>query len=243
MTTRPADPSVENTLVFLYDVDNTLLDNDRLKAEATQRLAVLIGAEWADRFWEIYEAVRAETDVVDIPESLRRFHKYCSDPAIARTAQRVFDTIDFDSYLYPGALDVLKYTEAMGNNVILSDGDQVFQQRKVDQSGIARAAENRVLIYVHKEEHLDEILAYCPGEIYILVDDKPRIGKAMQKLLGDRLRVVFVCQGHYAHDPVMRAGFHPNLTLSNIGDLIGYSFDEFCSGHFLKQGECEFPES
>src|SRR5438105_3903591 len=119
MTARPADPAVENTLVFLYDVDNTLLDNDRLKAEATERLAARVGAQWADRFWEIYEAVREETDVVDIPESLRRFRQHYADPAIVQAAQAVFDTIDFGSYVYPGALDVLKYTEALGNNVIL----------------------------------------------------------------------------------------------------------------------------
>src|SRR4051812_1699904 len=242
MTSRsPADarhPAPVPELVFLYDVDNTLLNNDQLKADVDSRLFRELGSEWSDLFWKIYEIVRREEDVVDIPEAIRRFEANCPDDAACKTVHDTFQEIDFRRYLYPGALDALRHTAKMGTNVILSDGDPVFQRRKVEESGIAEAAEGHVLIYVHKEQHVDEILNWFCADRYVLADDKPRILKAMPQLLGSRLVTVFVCQGHYAHDPNMRADFVPDLTLGGIGDMGEYTADEFRSGEFHKQGAC-----
>ncbi len=225
-------------LVFLYDVDNTLLNNDQLKADVDAQLHALLGPRWSALFWRIYETVRREEDVVDIPTAIRRFEEECSDPAVCSGVRKVFEDVDFKRYVYPGALDALRYTAQIGTNVILTDGDPVFQRRKVEESGIAAAAEGHLLIYVHKEEHVDEILHWFVAERYVLVEDKPRLLKAMPRLLGSRLLTVFVCQGHYAHDPAQRVDFHPDLTLETVAAIRDYPADEFRSGHFHTQGSC-----
>ena len=231
-------PAPVPELVFLYDIDNTLLNNDQLKSDIDTRLFRELGAEWSDLFWKIYEIVRREEDVVDIPEAIRRFEANCPDDAACKTVHDTFQELDFRRYVYPGALEALQHTAQMGTNVILSDGDPVFQRRKAEESGIAAAAEGHVLIYVHKEQHVDEILSWFCADRYVQIDDKPRILKAMPRLLGSRLVTVFVCQGHYAHDPQMRADFAPDLTLTGIGDILEYGADEFRTGDFHRQGAC-----
>ena len=225
-------------IAFLYDVDNTLLDNDRIKDDADAQLHKLLGDTWSTVFWDIYEEVRHQEDVVDIPEAVRRFENQCTDPHVCMGVRQVFEKIDFPSYVYPGALDTLRYTAGLGTNVILSDGDPVFQRRKIEKSGIAAAAAGHILIYIHKEQHVDEIQAQFPAGRYILIDDKPRILKAMPGLFGPRLCTVFVCQGRYAQDPAARAGLNPALTLAHIADLRHYTAADFEAGHFAVQGEC-----
>ena len=241
MTVPAPDPSATATLVFFYDVDNTLLDNDRLKSEVDAQLDTLLGIAWSDTFWRLYEEVRQERDVVDIPETLRRFAELCPDGTICSHAHAVFADVDFTAYLYPGALAALAHTAQFGTNVILSDGDLVFQRDKIEKSGIAEAADCHVRIYTHKEQHLTELLADFPAAQYLMVDDKPRIGKAMKPLLGNRLHIVFVCQGKYAYDAAGRTDFQPDLTLAGIADICDYEAAEFRSGQFHRQGQCNPP--
>jgi FMN phosphatase YigB (HAD superfamily) len=234
----PADSSPTTDLVFLYDVDNTLLNNDALKHDLDTQLDALLGVPESDLFWRIYEDVREEEDVVDIPEALRRFEEQCTDRPLCLSIRAVFEQVDFPHYLYPGALDTLRYTASLGTNVILSDGDQVFQRRKIEESGIADAAACHVLIYVHKEEHVHEIRVRYPARHYVMVDDKPRILKALPTRFGGDLHTVFVCQGKYARDPQRPADLVPDLTLAGIADLQEYSADELRTGRFYRQGTC-----
>jgi FMN phosphatase YigB (HAD superfamily) len=233
-----AESSPAAHLVFLYDVDNTLLNNDALKHDLDVQLDALLGVPESDLFWRIYEDVRQEEDVVDIPEALRRFEAECTNRPLCLSIRNVFDRVDFPHYLYPGALDTLRYTASLGTNVILSDGDQVFQRRKIEESGIAEAALCHVLIYVHKEEHVDEIRARFPARNYVMIDDKPRILKALPPRFGGDLRTVFVCQGKYAHDPKRPADLAPDLTIAGIADLQEYSAEELRTGRFHRQGSC-----
>lgn len=237
---RPAVDGAASSpdLVFLYDVDNTLLNNDRLKADADTRLDMLLGIEWSDLFWRIYEDVRQEEDVVDIPEAIRRFESDCSNWRVCQGVRATFEEVDFPSYLYPGALAALRHTAQFGVNVVVSDGDPVFQRRKIEESGISTAAGGNVLIYVHKEEHTAKIIERFPGRRYIMVDDKPRILRAMPPRMPADLLTVFVCQGRYAHDATGRADFHPDLILSSIGDMCEYDAEEFKTGEFHRQGSC-----
>jgi len=238
---QPDTAPAADTLVFFYDVDNTLLDNDRLKSEVDAQLDGLLGVAWSDTFWRLYEAVRQEGGVVDIPETLRRFAELCPDGTICAQAHAIFAEVDFAAYLYPGALAALAHTAQFGTNVILSDGDLVFQRDKIEKSGIAEAADCHVRIYTHKEQHLTELLTDFPAAQYLMVDDKPRIGKAMKPLLGNRLHIVFVCQGKYAYDAAGRADFQPDLTLAGIADIQDYEAAEFRSGQFHRQGVCHPP--
>jgi hypothetical protein len=234
----PPDAPARAKLVFLYDVDNTLLDNDRLKTELDARLDRVLGIEASDLFWRLYEEVRQEKDVVDIPATVTRFEAECTNPRICSDVRDTIAAVDFPRYLYPGALDALAHTAGLGTNVIVSDGDAIFQRRKIVESGIAAASGEHVLIYIHKEDHVAEIQARFPADHYILIDDKPRILKAMPSRLGPRLRTIFVCQGKYAHDPEERAELHATLTLAAIGDLCAISATEFRTGHFQHQGAC-----
>ncbi len=218
-------------LVFLYDVDNTLLNNDQLKDDADSQLDQLLGLEWSDTFWRIYEEVRQQEDVVDIPQTMRLFDKQCTDPKVCAGVHSVFDDVDFRHYLYPGALDALAHTGRLGTNVIVSDGDAVFQKAKIERSGLADAVGGNVLIFIHKEQHVAEITSRYPGSRYVMTDDKPHILKAMPPLFGPRLTTVFVLQGKYAHDPKERDGFRPDLILPTIGDMCRYSAGDFRSGH------------
>lgn len=233
----PAADSGPSALVFLYDVDNTLLDNDRLKDDVDARLDRVLGIEASDLFWRIYEEVRQQEDVVDIPEAVRRFKAQCTNGRICDDVESTFADVDFRRYVYPGALEALAHTARFGTNVILSDGDQVFQRRKIVESGIAAAARH-VLIYVHKEQHVAEIRARFPADHYVLIDDKPRILKVMPGMFGARLTTVLVCQGKYAHDAAARAGLEPDLTVAGIGDLCAYSAQEFHTCTFHRQGTC-----
>ncbi|HUS16974.1 MAG TPA: HAD family hydrolase [Chloroflexia bacterium] len=236
--TAPPDVPTGDTLVFLYDVDNTLLDNDRLKSELDARLDRVLGVEASDLFWRIYEEVREEKDVVDIPETVIRFEGECTNPTICSDVRDTIAGVNFRHYLYPGALDALAHTGRFGTNVVVSDGDAVFQRRKIVESGIAAAAGEHVLIYIHKENHVAEIQARFPAGHYLMIDDKPRILKAMPPRFGPRLRTIFICQGKYAHDAEERADLRATLTLASIGDLCAVSAEEFRTGHFRRQGEC-----
>lgn len=214
-----------NELVFLLDVDNTLLDNDRIVADLSEHLAQVFGDESRNRYWKIFEALRVELGYADYLGALQRYRVGAmNDPHLLMMSSFLVD-YPFAERLYPGALDVIAHLRRWGPTVILSDGDVVFQPRKVQQSGLWDAVEGRVLIYLHKEQMLDDVEQCYPARHYIMIDDKLRILAAMKKVWGDRLTTVFPRQGHYALDLGNIAAYPPvGITIESIGDLINVDF-------------------
>jgi FMN phosphatase YigB (HAD superfamily) len=206
-------------LVFLLDVDNTLIDNDRVKNDLSAKVTALTGPERAARWWDLYEQVRRETDAVDLPRTLTRFRAaFPDEPRFPHLADYVLG-LPFDCYVYPGALETLAYLSKLGRTVIVSDGDAVYQAAKIARAGLAAAVEDHVLIYRHKVAHLLEIVERYPAAHYVLVDDKPRILAAAKGTLGERLTTLQVVQGHYAQ-PAERAAYPaPDLEVDSIGDV------------------------
>jgi FMN phosphatase YigB (HAD superfamily) len=207
-------------VVFLLDCDNTLLDNDRVQDDLRDHLAREFGPESRDRYWAILEQLRVELGYTDYLGALQRYR--LDDLCDTRLLQMSSFLVDypFSSRLYPHALDVVRHLRTMGLTVILSDGDVVFQPRKVERSGLWRAVDGRVLIYIHKEEMLDTVAAAYPARHYVMIDDKLRILAMMKASWGDRLTTVFPRQGHYATDARIVAAFPAaDVTVERIGDL------------------------
>jgi FMN phosphatase YigB (HAD superfamily) len=202
--------------VFLFDVDNTLLDNDRVKALIDAGIRSALDARHSERFWALYEQVRADRDLVDLPETLERFGRECEDAASLGPLAEVIYRFDFAELLYPGALEALAHAGALGLTVILSDGDTLFQRHKIRTAGLEAAVDGRVLVYAHKERELDDIRARYPAVHYVLVDDKPRIHVAMKAALGAGVTTVLVEQGKYARDAEGGAVPEPDLRLASI---------------------------
>ena len=211
--------------VFLIDVDNTLLDNDALIDELMLHLEQEFGAGERDRYKAIFEELRAELGYADYLGALQRYRLHGScDPRLLLISSFLVD-YPFRSRLYPGALQTLEYLQRLGPTVIVSDGDVVFQPRKIQRSGLWDAVSGRVLIYIHKEHMLSDIERRYPARHYCMIDDKLRILSAMKKVLGPRLTTVFVRQGHYAHDPKEIAAHPPaDISVEDIGTLKGYDF-------------------
>jgi FMN phosphatase YigB (HAD superfamily) len=208
-------------VVFLLDVDNTLLDNDRVQADLRRHLASEFGPENRDRYWEIFEALRTELGYADYLGALQRYRLGAAqDPRLLRMSTFLVD-YPFADRLYPRALDVIEHLRLWGLTVILSDGDVVFQPRKVQRSGLWDAVEGRVLIYIHKERMLDDVVQLYPARHYVVVDDKLRILAAMKDDLGGQLTTVFPRQGHYALDSSNLSKYPPaDVTIERIGDLL-----------------------
>ena len=221
-----------NEVVFLFDVDNTLLDNDRVQDDLRYHLEREFGAETRDRYWAIFEEMRAEFGYADYLGALQRYRlEDLCDPRLLMMSSFLVD-YPFVNQLYPTSLEVLEHVRAWGPTVILSDGDVVFQPRKVQRSGLWEAVEGRVLIYIHKEQMLDDVEARYPAHHYVMVDDKLRILAAMKKIWGDRLRTVWPRQGHYALDPQAIAMYPPaDLTIERIGDLVNYDLPAVLSAN------------
>lgn len=215
-------------LVFLFDVDNTLLDNDRVQADLGQHLADEYGVFARDRYWAIFEQLRSELGYADYLGALQRYRlDELHDPRVLRISNWLAD-YPFADRLYPNALEAVEHVKQWGRVVILSDGDAVFQPRKVERSGLWRAFEDRVLIFIHKERELDEVQRLCPAERYVLIDDKIRILDAVKKVWGDRVVTVFPKQGHYAHDPKELAAHPPaDISIEAIGDLLEHDLSSF----------------
>ena len=215
-------------IVFLFDVDNTLIDNDRVQADLKEHLEQAYGIAARDRYWEILERLRNELGYVDYLGALERFRiETIHRPDVLRMSSWLVD-YPFADRLYPGALDAVKHVQQWGTTVILSDGDAVFQPRKVERSGLWQAFDNRVLIYVHKEQELDDVECFYPADHYVLIDDKLRILAAVKKIWGKRVTTVFPKQGHYAHDPKILSEFPPaDIELARIKDLIAYDLSAF----------------
>jgi FMN phosphatase YigB (HAD superfamily) len=211
-------------VVFLLDVDNTLLDNDRILDDLKTHLTQAFGAERQQRYWTIFEKYREELGYADYLGALQRYRaENPHDPHFLNVSFYLLN-YPFADRLFAGALDVVRHLGRWGPTVVLSDGDVVFQPRKVDRSGLYAAVEGRVLIYIHKEQELDDVERRYSARHYVLVDDKLRILAAVKKAWGTRLSTVFPRQGHYAHDPQALAAYPPaDINIECIGDLLRYN--------------------
>ena len=211
-------------MVFLIDCDNTLLDNDRVQEDLRDHLAREFGPECRDRYWAIFEQRRAELGYADYLGALQLYRaRHVRDTRLLMMSSFLVD-YPFAERLYPRALEVVRHLGSMGLTVILSDGDVVFQPRKVERSGLWHAVEGRVLIYIHKEEMLDAVAEEYPARHYVMIDDKLRILAMMKAKWGDRLTTVFPRQGHYATDASILAAYpSADLAVERIGDLITYA--------------------
>jgi FMN phosphatase YigB (HAD superfamily) len=213
-------------VVFLVDVDNTLLDNDRIQDDLRRHLEREFGAACRDRYWTILEGLMAELGYRDYLGALQRYRvEHPHEPHLMTMSSYLVD-YPFANRLYPGSLDVLERFRAWGPTVVLSDGDVVFQPRKVERSGIGEAVDGRVLIYVHKERELDDVARRHPARHYVLVDDKPRILAAVKRAWGGRVTTVMPRQGQYARDPAgLAVTPPPDLAVDRVGDLLDYDLD------------------
>jgi FMN phosphatase YigB (HAD superfamily) len=215
-------------IVFLLDVDNTLLDNDRVTADMHRMLEREVGRARADDYFALFESLRAELGYADYLGALQRYrHLHPRDPHVLFLSHFLVE-YPFANRLYPESLDVIDLLKGWGSVVILSDGDVVFQPRKIERSGLWSAVDGQVLIYVHKEHELDDVVERFPARHYVLVDDKLRILAAIKGVWGQRVTTVFVRQGHYANDPSVLAEYPPaDVTVERIGGLLELDRDVF----------------
>jgi len=214
--------------VFLFDVDNTLLNNDRVTADLKRHLDTEVGHDRAQRYWEFFENIRSELGYADYLGALQRYRiEYPRDPRLLAVSYFLM-RYPFANRLFPGSIDAVEYACKLGPVVILSDGDVVFQPHKVYRSGLYESFNGNVLIYVHKEQELDDVVQRFPAEHYVMIDDKLRILQAMKQIWKSRLTTVFVRQGHYATDPKALAQYPPgDICLDGIGDLVKYDLAAF----------------
>jgi FMN phosphatase YigB (HAD superfamily) len=210
-------------LVFLFDVDNTLIDNDRITRDLSNHLEENFGKESRDRYFIIFEELRRELGYADYLGALQRYrNEHPLDVRLLRMSSFLID-YPFPDRLYPSALAVIGHCRAWGTAAILSDGDVVFQPRKVKQSGIRAAVDEHVLIYIHKEESLADVEQRYPAEHYIFVDDKPRLVAAIKNYWKDRVTTIMPRQGHYAFDAKALAQYPPaDIIIEHIADLLSY---------------------
>jgi haloacid dehalogenase-like hydrolase len=210
-------------LVFLFDVDNTLLDNDRIQDDLSAHIAACHGQAARDRYWAIFEELRGELGYADYLGALERYRaEDLHDPRILRMSSWLVD-YPFADRLYPGALEAVRHIRQWGRTVVLSDGDAVFQPRKVERSGLWKAFDGEILIYIHKEQELDDVERLYPAKRYVLIDDKLRILAAVKKIWGGRVATVLPRQGHYAHDRAALAAYPAaDVTVDRIGDLVAF---------------------
>ena len=211
----------ERRIVFLFDVDNTLLDNDRVTADMRRYLDREVGADRSKRYWEIFEGLRRDLGYADYLGALQRYRMENPRESHVLACSTFLVNYPFATRLFPDSLDVVDRVRPVGRPVILTDGDVVFQPRKIHGSGLFDAFEGHILIYVHKEFELDDVERRYPADHYVLVDDKVRILAAVKKSWGDRVTTVFPRQGHYALDAAEVARHpSPDVTVGRIGELM-----------------------
>ena len=210
-------------VVFLFDVDNTLLDNDHVVADLKRHLTETLGLERQQRYFAIFEALRDELGYADYLGTLQRYRvENPREPHILEVSSFLID-YPFADRLFPGSLDVIERFASFGTPAILSDGDVVFQPRKIERSGLHTAVEGRVLVYIHKEKELEDVVLRYPARHYVLIDDKLRILNEVKRVWGPRVTTVFPRQGHYAHDPEVLSTYPPaDVTVERIEDLVTY---------------------
>ncbi|CAB3695747.1 hypothetical protein LMG24238_03354 [Paraburkholderia sediminicola] len=227
----PASNTKPHDVVFLFDCDNTLLDNDHVLADLRAHMIREFGAQNSARYWEIFEDLRKELGYADYLGALQRYRQeHTRDTRLLLMSSFLIE-YPFANRLYPGALDAIKHVSQWGPAVILSDGDVVFQPRKIARSGLWEEVGGRVLIYIHKEQMLDQVMECYPARHYVMVDDKLRILTAMKKAWGETLTTVFPRQGHYAFDSREISSNPPaDVTIERIGELADIDVDMLLSG-------------
>ena len=216
-----------NGIVFLFDVDNTLIDNDRVAADLKRHLKETVGEGCEQRYWDIFEKLRTELGYADYLGALQRYRvEQPREPKLLEVSYFMIN-YPFANRLYPESLDAVEHAKRLGRAAILSDGDVVFQPRKVDRSGLYAMFEGHVLIYVHKEAELADVEVKYPADRYVMVDDKVRLLAAIKEYWGERVTTVFPRQGHYALDEKLVAQYpKPDITLERIGDFQKYSLEQ-----------------
>jgi FMN phosphatase YigB (HAD superfamily) len=228
---RARSSVMQKKVVFLFDVDNTLLDNDRIAADLKRYLEREVGHERQQRYWAIFEELRAELGYADYLGALQHYRdSYPRDHHLLTVSQFLID-YPFANRLYPNSLDAVEHVKQFGKPVILSDGDVVFQPRKIRRSGLFDVFDGAILIYVHKEYELDDVAERHPSDHYVLIDDKIRILTAVKKAWGERVTTVFPRQGHYALDEKVVSRYPPaDITIERIGDLVNRDFRQLLEG-------------
>jgi FMN phosphatase YigB (HAD superfamily) len=215
--------TLPHPIVFLVDVDNTLLDNDGIQQDLKDHLERAFGRASRERYWRILEDLFAELGYRDYLGALQRYRAERPREIELLSMSSFLLDYPFGDRLFPGALEVLKRLRSLGPTVILSDGDVVFQPRKVERAGLSEAVDGHVLIYIHKEEALDDVERRYPADHYVLVDDKLRILEAVKQFWGERVTTVFPRQGTFAHDSDVISAYPPaDVTIERIGDLLDY---------------------
>lgn len=214
-------------VVFLFDVDNTLLDNDRVTADLRKFLASEVGHQRSDCYWRIFEDLRNELGYADYLGSLQRYRREYPYDSHLLALSTYLVNYPFANRLYPNSLDVLDRFKEFGPVVILTDGDVVFQPRKIERSGLFEAVDKNILIYIHKEQELHDVERRFPAARYVLVDDKIRILTAIKKSWGEKVTTVFPKQGHYALDAASVAKFpKADVSIDSIGELLEIPTDK-----------------
>jgi FMN phosphatase YigB (HAD superfamily) len=222
--------STRDPIVFLFAVDNTLLDNDRFSADLAARLVRDFGEAGQARYTAIDKEIRGQVGYADYLGVLQRLRGQDSSLAFMEMSFFLLD-YPFDERRFPGVLEAIDHLRTLGRPVIMSDGDTVFQPRKIRRAGLWDAFREDVLIYVHKEDMLDDMQKRYPADHYVMVDDKPRILAAMKKAWGDRVTTVFPRQGKFANDPEALAAYPPaDVTVERIGDLLSYELSNLRAG-------------
>ncbi|RXZ36887.1 HAD family hydrolase [Oxalobacteraceae bacterium CAVE-383] len=218
-------------IVFLFDCDNTLLDNDRIQADLRDYLTREFGQAECDRYWRLFEQLRAQLGYVDYLGAVQLFRADATNNAALLQLSAFLLDYPFAERLYPGALDIVARVGAWGKTVILSDGDMVFQPRKLQRSGLWQAVGGRVLIYIHKEKMLEEMQRAYPADRYVMIDDKLSILTAIKAILKERVTTVFPRQGHYADEALMpdKVGLYPaaDISIDRIADLKSTSLEQY----------------
>jgi FMN phosphatase YigB (HAD superfamily) len=219
---------VPEKIVFLFDVDNTLLDNDRVIIDLERHLVNEVGPDREQCYWKIFEHLRTELGYADYLGALQQYRKEYPHDLHLLTVSHFLINYSFANRLYPNSLDAIDHVKQWGPAVILSDGDVVFQPRKVDRSGLYEAVDGKVLIYMHKETELADVEIRYPSEHYVMIDDKLRILTALKKSWGSKVTTLFVKQGHYAVDPETLAKYPAaDISIEHIGDLLKYDLKSF----------------
>ncbi|MGI8469913.1 MAG: HAD family hydrolase [Pyrinomonadaceae bacterium] len=220
-------------VIFLFDVDNTLLDNDRVAKDLRGFLEKEVGAKRSNRYWEIFEQLRGELGYADYLGALQRYrleHPY--DTHLLAVSTYLIN-YPFANRLFPNSLDAIEHCRKFGKVVILSDGDVVFQPRKVERSGLFEAVEGNVLIYIHKEQELKDVERRYPARHYVLIDDKVRILAAIKKVWHSKVTTVFPKQGHYAFDEKEVAKYPAaDISIERIGNLLNFDGEQFLKANF-----------
>lgn len=219
-------------LVFMVDLDNTILDNDGVKKDLQKRMLEILGDTLSVRFWELYEIVRKDLDVIDFFEQMTRLRSEVPDDkhAVVDAATDALADWDFSARVYPKAIETVLHLKSIGLPLVLSDGDPVFQPTKIHKCGVTEAVDGRVFIFAHKERYLPAVEAQFKASHYVLIDDKPGILLRSKAALGAKLTTVQVLQGKYALDPKYAVDYKPDIVTNGFSDLLAYGAAEFHRG-------------